>query len=80
MEKERTSPVKSLPIFTYDDLMGWEPCWAKDEIGRRQLLYYKRKLGGQSDGAGHTEAEPYPGRGQALGGAARRMLAVIHTA
>ena len=48
MERERTSPVKALPTFDYDDLIGWGPCWKEDKAGRRRLLYYKRKLGGKA--------------------------------
>ena len=48
MERERTSPVKALPTFDYDDLIGWGPCWAENEAGQRRLTYYKRKLGGKA--------------------------------
>lgn len=38
-----------LPRVTFDDFLGFNPCWLHNERGRRRLRYYARKLGGSAD-------------------------------
>lgn len=38
----------NLPTVTYEQFLGFGPCWVKNEKGRRRLRYYSRKLGGKA--------------------------------
>lgn len=38
----------NLPTVTYEQFLEFEPCWAREETGRRKLRYYKDKFGGKA--------------------------------
>ena len=38
----------NLPTITYEQFLGFGPCWKVSEQGRRRLGYYCRKLGGKA--------------------------------
>ena len=38
----------NLPVVTYDQFLGFGPCWEGSEQGRRRLRYYSCKLGGKA--------------------------------
>ena len=37
-----------MPTVTYEQFLGFGPCWKVSEQGRRRLRYYCRKLGGKA--------------------------------